>query len=65
MVKLIDSRSIDPERFINDDIAIASRLNELQDLDIGDSIINSALFDKYFVLSKFYRYSGHLAHFSR
>ena len=57
MVKLIDSRSIDPERFINDDIAIASRLNELQEIEDSSNMLNSALFDKYFVLSEFEEYS--------
>ena len=57
MVKLIDSRSIDPERFINDDIAIASRLNELQEIEDSSNMLNSALFDKYFVLSEFEGYS--------
>ena len=56
MVKLIDSRSIDPERFINDDIAIASRLNELQEIEDSSNMLNSALFDKYFVLSEFAGY---------
>ena len=57
MVKLIDSRSIDPERFINDDIAIASRLNELQEIEDSSNMLNSALFNKYFVLSEFEEYS--------
>ena len=56
MVKLIDSRSIDPDRFINDDIAIASRLNELQEIEDSSNMLNSALFDKYFVLSEFEGY---------
>ena len=54
MVKLIDSRSIDPEGF-NDEKSLGLRLNKLEDI-ADSSNITSEMIEKYFVLSQFYQY---------
>ena len=51
MVKLIDSRSIDPEGF-NDEKSLGLRLNKLEDIANSSNITS----EKYFVLSEFYQY---------
>ena len=56
MVKLIDSRSIDPEGF-NDEKSLGLRLNKLEDI-ANSSNITPEILEKYFVLSEFYQYFG-------
>ena len=56
MVKLIDSRSIDPEGF-NDEKSLGLRLNKLEDI-ADSSNITPEILEKYFVLSEFYQYFG-------
>ena len=51
MVKLIDSRSIDPEGF-NDEFSLGLRLNKLEDIE-DSSNITPEILEKYFVLSEF------------
>ena len=54
MVKLIDSRSIDPEGF-NDEKSLGLRLNKLEDIAYSSNITSETI-EKYFVLSEFYQY---------
>ena len=56
MVKLIDSRSIDPEGF-NDEKSLGLRLNKLEDI-ADSSNITPEILEKYFVLSEYYQYFG-------
>ena len=56
MVKLIDSRSIDPEGF-NYEKSLGLRLNKLEDI-ADSSNITPEILEKYFVLSEFYQYFG-------